>query len=298
MIGADAGRTLLVGGGLIGGQLARAMLDRGHYAVVAHRQPLADGVACDVSQAAGRAALRRHAGHFDSVVLAHGPSDVTWCETHEEEAYEVHVGTAAALADNSAALLLVSTDNVFSGRRPRPQPNDPVDPQNAYGRVKAAAEAEVLAAGGTVVRVSLVYGYRPYSSLRRNFVEECLDLARRHEAFQVPTDQRLAPVYAGDVATVMADIVERCPCSGGVFHLAGPDLLSRYDMSVLVYRLAGSSPDLVTGVPRAGTRWASRPQYSSLAIALPPPAGRRLRGVEQGLLSMLDDNAGGKGIDS
>ena len=85
---------------------------------------------------------------------------------------------AEELAASGGRLVLVSTDYVFAGVGDHPwRAEDPVDPVNAYGRSKLAAEqavAEVLGERAQVVRTSWVYGRRG-----KNFVRTMLGLMQQ-----------------------------------------------------------------------------------------------------------------------
>ena len=201
-----------------------------------------------------------------AVVLAHGPSDVTWCEREPEAAARAHEGIAAAVSGTGVPVVLISTDNVFDGSRPRNSEADQVRPQNAYGRAKLAAERAVAARPGNVIlRVSLVYGWSD-GQHRANFAEHCLRAARAGQALRVPCDQEFTPVHVADVARVAAAVALAPDDAPRLAHVAGPDHLSRSEFARLAYRAAGADAGLVEGVPRAGTDWASRPANSSLAV--------------------------------
>ncbi|MFG2041323.1 SDR family oxidoreductase [Dactylosporangium sp. NPDC048998] len=268
--------TAILGCGLIGAAVRARLAGAGHPVWTVSRSAGPDpGAAAthlrhDLSVPAERAALRdelcRRAPRC--IVLTHGPSDVSWIEDHPEAAGEVHVGVAETLAalgaTTRAQLLMVSTDNVFSGRQGHRRPSDRIEPHNAYGRIKARAERVVLAAGGRVLRVSLVYGDAGPAH-RATYAQRCLTAATAGEAFRAPVDQSFTPVHVDDVANVVAAIAQTHAASAGVEHLAGPQELSRYDFARLAYTVAGADPNLVRPCLRRDTTWASRPRYSSLS---------------------------------
>jgi dTDP-4-dehydrorhamnose reductase len=294
----DRRAVLVVGGGLIGAAVRRHLERDGWTVTTARRfaRSPADLV-LDVAGEEGRRALAAAltSGGYDTCVLVHGPSDVTWCDSNEPSATATHAGTAAAAAGSGVAVVLVSTDNVFPGSRPGYGVDAPVEPHNAYGRAKARAERAVLAgAAGRVVRVSLVYGTRDDSRLRANFAEDCLLAARAPAGprFEAPVDQAFTPIFVEDAAAAIAYVV-RHPGTPPLVHAAGRQTSSRFEFAREAFRVAGADPRRVLGVPRAATRWASRPRYSCLeetASALDP----RLcpQGIEEGLARTWSAMAG------
>ena len=70
----------------------------------------------------------------------------------------VRGGHAQLRAVSGAHVVLVSTDWVFDGTQGPAREDDPPNPINAYGFLKAASELVVLEAGGTVARIAGVQG--------------------------------------------------------------------------------------------------------------------------------------------
>jgi dTDP-4-dehydrorhamnose reductase len=109
----------------------------------------------------------------------------------------------AQAAQRAGALLIhYSTDYVFAGTGERAwQPEDPVDPQNAYGRTKLAGEQAIAAIGADwlVFRTSWVYASRG-----RNFVRTMLKLGTERERLRVVADQIGAPTSARLIADATA----------------------------------------------------------------------------------------------
>jgi|SRR5579875_1729649 len=293
--GGNALTTLIVGHGLIGSALAARLHAAGHGTVrVGHRRRDLPGyLALDLASEQGRAELAAAVTRLrpGCIVLVHGPSDVTWIDQNEVAAAGVHCGVAEIVARSGLPSVLVSTDNVFPGRRGGYRPGDPIEPANGYGRVKARAEDIVLAGGAALaLRVSLVYGWAG-TGLRATFAERCLAAAAGGRPMSAPTDQAFTPVHVADVADVTAAVCQSTVPVTGVEHLAGPAELSRYEFARIAYRLAGADPGLVSPCLREDTVWACRPRYSSLACgdftSLPGLAGWRPMTPAEGLLDML-----------
>lgn len=263
------GPVLLVGHGLIGSPLRRQLLARGWpVACVTRREVRLPGYhTLDLAAEAGRSAL---AGLLRGlrprcVVLAHGPSDVTWIERHEWQAARVHCEVARIVAASGARAILISTDNVFAGERGRHTAADEPRPGNAYGRVKERAERLILAGGnGLALRVSLIYAWTNPGQ-RDTFAERCLNSAFTNRPLLAPADQIFTPVHAHDVTSVITAICASDDVPAGIRHLSGPRELSRYEFATTAYRLAGADLGLVRRCRRSDTEWASRPEFSSLA---------------------------------
>lgn len=260
---------LIVGNGLIGSVVAATLRGAGQDVVtVARRATGQPGhVQCDLAEQSGRAALvlllRRLRPR--RVVLTHGPSDVTWVNAHEEEAAATHVGVASVMAEAGVPTILISTDNVFPGDEGGRRPEHPIRPANPYGRMKADAERLITAAGGLVLRVSLVYGWAA-PAFRATFAERCLAAAASGTPLAAPVDQEFSPVHVHDVGRVVTALCRAEPERGAepVAHLAGPDLLSRFEFARLAYRLTRTDASLVRPCRRVGTEWETRPRFSSL----------------------------------
>ena len=291
-----ASAALIVGHGLIGGSLRARLREAAELPVVCigrrHRE-LPDYRALDLASETGRAALDELVADLRPrcAVLAHGPSDVTWIDKNEADAAAVHCGVAAIMARSATPVVMISTDNVFSGARGAYRPGDPAEPANGYGRVKARAESIALASrSALVLRVSLVYGWhRP--GQRATFAQRCLEAAAEGRPMDAPTDQLFTPIHVRDVSVVTAAVCQSGGQLTGIKHLAGPIELSRYEFARLAYRLAGADITLVRPCLRQDTEWACRPRFSSLACGtfsgLPGLAEWRPMAPEEGLREML-----------
>jgi dTDP-4-dehydrorhamnose reductase len=295
--------VVVVGRGLIGSALVAALRAGGSRVSIVGRagRRAPDYEACDLATPAGRDALLGALDRWapDQVVLVHGPSDVTWMQGHPASAAGTHVGVARAVAARHGhRALLVSTDNVFAGTAGWRTAADLPDPANVYGRVKVAAEDAVRAAGGRVVRVSLVYGEWAAAGRRTTFAERCLSAALARRPLRVPVDQSFTPVHVDDVAAVLSRLCtmdrgapDQALGTGNLAHLAGPEQRSRFSFARTAFRMAGADVNLVAPCRRADSEWAVRPRYSSLRCddfaAVLGVTGWRPTPVTTGLARML-----------
>jgi dTDP-4-dehydrorhamnose reductase len=170
-----------------------------------------------------------------TIFIAAGATNVDWCETHEKEALAANgesPGLIARVANrNRMRVVYFSTDYVFDGNAgPYDESAEP-NPINAYGKTKLIGEKRVLdeCVSSLVVRSTWVYGT---DHKRRNFMYRVLD----HDYAQAPLEVSAAeygtPTWNRDLA-LAAVLLDRAGCEG-VFHVAGPEQLSRYRFASVV----------------------------------------------------------------
>jgi dTDP-4-dehydrorhamnose reductase len=166
-------------------------------------------------------------------------------------------------AANSARLIHVSTDYVFSGDASEPYDvDDPRDPRSAYGRSKAAGEIATLAVGGDVhvVRTAWVYGHAA-----PNFVKTIARLAAERDTIEVVDDQCGAPTWSlhlarGLTALGVSDV------EPGIWHCTGAGEATWHSFARAIFAELDLDPARVLPSSTAAfPRPAPRPAYSVLA---------------------------------
>ena len=133
---------------------------------------------------------------------------------------------AKACASLFIPLVQLSTDYVYEGTGVRPwRPNDPVNPQSAYGRSKLAGEFGVRESNivHAILRTSWVFS--PHGS---NFLKTMLYLSETRDFLTVVDDQIGGPTPAADIAAACLEITEQLiqdPSKSGTYHFSGhPDV--------------------------------------------------------------------------
>lgn len=254
-------RALVVGAsGLVGGALLRHL---GADAVGTYRRRLRPGLrrlaAEDRSALAALIAESRPAVIF----FPAGDPNVDWCEREPAAAEAANLRPLRAAIATAAGIPLVaySTDYVFDGQSGPYDEEDPRRPLSVYGRLKVVLEDEVLASGGTVIRPTVVYGQEPESP--KNFVLRLISSLRRGERVRVPNDQVANPTYVEDLAVASIEIARTG--EGGLWHVAGADLLARDAFARLIAESFGLDSTLVEGVPTSALdQLAARPLRGGL----------------------------------
>jgi len=178
---------------------------------------------------------------------------------------------ARAARELDSLLVHYSTDYVFSGTAHRPyREEDPVAPDNVYGRSKLAGERAIQASGARylILRTSWVY-----SNTGHNFLNTMLRLASQRSELRVVNDQTGAPTYARVVSRVTAELIadlgERDPGSrgrSGIYHVACQGTTNWSAFARAILEEAGIDNVQVIGIPTADYPTpARRPAYSVLA---------------------------------
>jgi dTDP-4-dehydrorhamnose reductase len=126
----------------------------------------------------------------------------------------------------------LSTDFIFGENGPHAEDDTP-SPLNLYGASKLEAEALVASSSIKTTIVRPVFMYGPvWKNLRPSFIQWVAGKLQNGEPIKVVTDQARTPTYIGDLCWGIQKIInDQVP---GVFHLAGKDIVSPYDMAVAV----------------------------------------------------------------
>jgi dTDP-4-dehydrorhamnose reductase len=168
-----------------------------------------------------------------AVVHTAGLTSVEACEEDESLAYHVNVeiarNVATACRGCGVPLVHISTDHLFRGDGSWMTEEDPVHPQNAYGRTKAAAEVEVLAAypDALVIRTNFFGWGPPY---RRSFSDTIIDTLRLGNPITLFEDVFYTPILAEALSEAVWGLVR--VESRGVVNVSGDDRVSKYDFGM------------------------------------------------------------------
>jgi dTDP-4-dehydrorhamnose reductase len=226
-------RTLLVIGasGLVGAAVVRAARLAGHAVDGVSRFDPDPLRRLDLRKADSvRAAIERGPRRPDAVILCAATSSVVACEVDPTATREVNVAGTGTVVDTAAEVgarvVFISSDYVFGDGGPHTEAESP-DPMNEYGRQKVQAEDLVLEhANNVVVRTSQVFGQ---DSRRANYVLSVVDRLRTGEAVRARADLWGTPTYVRYLAEEIVALATGEP--SGLWHIAGPDFVSRFDLA-------------------------------------------------------------------
>src|ERR1019366_7539920 len=137
-------------------------------------------------------------------------------------------------------------------------------PISVYGLSKLLGEQEILRLHprALIIRTTVVYGN---DSREKNFLYSLHRLLSSGKPIRVPNDQISTPTYNRDLALATVQLTRAG--STGIFHICGPELLSRYEFALKAASILGLDASLITGVPTAElNQKAPRPLHAGLRI--------------------------------
>ena len=224
-------------------------------------------------------------------------TDVDACARDPELAIRRNAAATGVLAIECAArgvdLLLISTNEVFDGRRTDGRPyaaDEGLSPGNPYGVSKAKGEDVARIAyldrrGGLgIARTAWLYG-PPGRDFPRKIAEAGRKAAAADEALKVVADEWGQPTYAADVADAIVELLAE-DAVAGTHHLVAGGLASRAEWAEdILERLAIDAR--TEEVP--GSTWprASTPPPWAVLAPTPLPSGEPIRAWTDGMADYL-----------
>jgi len=206
------------------------------------------------------------AHEIDGIVNCAGYTAVDKAEENEELCAMLNQHApaylAAAVEKRGGWMVHISTDYVFDGTHHTPyvETDDPC-PNSVYGRTKLAGEQEVMqhCKRSVIIRTAWLY-----STFGNNFVKTMIRLGKERPELGVIFDQIGTPTYAGDLTKVIMAVVEK-GIMPGIYHFSNEGVISWYDFTKAIHRLAGITTCHVRPLHTAEyPTSANRPHYSVL----------------------------------
>jgi len=193
-------------------------------------------------------------------------TNVDYCETNEDEAYELNTKVSENFsnlcAENNSKFVFISTDQLWAEHTPWITEETPISPVNVYGKTKAAAEKIVLRNEDSLVLRTNFFGKGPVwgASLLDNIVSTL----KANNVFRGFNDVYFSPI---SVNLLVDNIVNAVNNSlSGLYHLAGSERLSKYEFSIRVADYFSLNKTLIEEVSVESIDFlAKRPSEMSLS---------------------------------
>ena len=214
-------------------------------------------------------------------------TDVDLCETERELAWRANVNAVENLVYAAklvgATVIQLSTDYVFDGKH---GPYDELarpSPLGYYGKTKLASEniLKLSEIPYAIVRTMVLYGIG--AGVKSNFALWLVNNLKEDKPVRVVDDQFGNPTLVDDLAYAILKAVELQRT--GLYHVAGRDLVSRYEFTLALCREFGFDKRLVSAVKTSALRQiAVRPLRSGfITLKAETELGIKLSGIEHGL---------------
>jgi dTDP-4-dehydrorhamnose reductase len=257
-------RILITGAaGRLGGLLLDVLAQRGHQVTGAD-------VVGNVTRldATDFQATRAFVAELQPDLVIHPAAwtDVDGCARDPERAIVVNgfgaQNVALAAANVSAAVLYVSTNEVFDGAQRRPYLEyDAANPTNPYGYSKWVGERAVQHVNPRhyLVRTSWLFAHGG-----KNFLQTIHEAAQQGKRLRIVTNEVANPTYNNDLGDAIAALIETERY--GIYHLTNEGACSRYHFARYYLDRVGCQDAEIE--PIASHQWprASKPPvYSSLS---------------------------------
>jgi dTDP-4-dehydrorhamnose reductase len=155
-------------------------------------------------------------------------------------------------------MVYLSTDSVFDGERGNYSEEDRPSPVNYYAETKVRGEEAVRAMDSdwVIARLSLVVGL-PTIGAGNSFLPKMLAVLESGKEVGVPGNEIRTPVDVITLGRALLELAGREET--GIFHLAGNDAISRFEMAKRIAEKWGCPSSLVVrkdsgSIPGRATR--------------------------------------------
>jgi dTDP-4-dehydrorhamnose reductase len=203
----------------------------------------------------------------DWVINTASVTNVDRCEAAKELAWQVNVkgaeNVALACQKIGSKMIHISSDYVFDGKNGPYSEEDPTNPLSWYGKTKLEGEQITLSRSpeNIVLRTMVLYGYEP--AVRPNFVTWVINSLQTGKAIRVVADQWGNPTYADNLAEALLKLC--VSGAAGLFHFAGGEFLSRWEMATEITQKFDLNAELITPIATSElNQSAPRPLRSGL----------------------------------
>jgi dTDP-4-dehydrorhamnose reductase len=226
----------------------------------------------------------------DVIIHCAGLVDVDKCEIERELAWKTNVRSVEYLIEaarkSDARIVHISSDYIFDGLKTPYSEGSVPNPLNYYGRTKLASENALRSSGvqHCIIRSAFFYGVEVQG--KPNFTSNVINALTRNDTFDAYEDLYAPPTLVDDIAYAVIRATEYRKT--GIYHIAGPDMVSRFEFANRIAIMFRLNPALVKAVHYSAEGRAERPRHSSfVTLKAQTELGLRITGIDEGLQVML-----------
>jgi dTDP-4-dehydrorhamnose reductase len=262
--------ALIVGAsGQVGSQITSALATRSCL-LSSRKAPNSSWISLDLARLQSDSELERlfSGVELNSIYCVGGMTNVESCEVEVDRAMRSNCIGPALLAKfchkRDLPFVYFSTEYIFDGLNGPYDEESTAQPLSVYGRSKWEGELAVQANNqdALIVRTTVVYGPDQGG---KNFLYGLRRALVGGQVFKVPEDQVSTPTYNRDLARVTVGLMMKR--ESGVFHVCGPERMSRLELSQRAAKFWGLDASNIHGVATASLgQKAARPLEAGLNI--------------------------------
>jgi dTDP-4-dehydrorhamnose reductase len=224
----------------------------------------------DITDREGTAAIIARCAP-DFVIHCAAWTDVDGCELDKKKAYKINSegvrNVALACKKSGSAMIYISTDFVFDGKKRRPyKETDKTIPLSIYGNSKLKGENFIKRSLNRyyILRTSWLYGAHG-----KNFVDTIVAKGKTESYLRVVRDQVGSPTSTKSLARAIHRLLDKLtigdkPASAGygVYHLSNSGSVSWYDYARTILKLSKLKTEVLPITSEELARPARRPAMS------------------------------------
>jgi dTDP-4-dehydrorhamnose reductase len=257
-------KVVVIGGnGQLGHDVTRAFAEEGHAVTSLTHQDV------EISSLESVRESLKELGP-EAVVNTAAFHHVEKCEAEPALAFAVNAigarNLAQATKEAGAALLHVSTDYVFDGRKSSPYVEEDIPlPLNVYGNTKLSGEFFVRCTNPRhfIVRTSAIYGVNPCRAKGGlNFIELMLKLSHERKELRVVDDEFVTPTPTAQIARQLVALSRSSDY--GLYHATAEGSCSWFEFAAAIFELTKIRIALEPARPGEFPAKVPRPKYSVL----------------------------------
>ena len=229
-----------------------------------------------------------HSVEPDVIVNCAAMTNVDACETERELAWKLNAEGVEHLIEaarkNNSRIFHISTDYIFDGKSgPYDELSRP-EPLSYYGKTKLASENALMVSGLDyfIARTMILYGTGV--NVKPNFALWLIKNLEKNLPVRIVDDQLGNATLVDDLAHGLLSAIELE--KSGIYHIAGRDIISRFEFAVRLAKVFGFEPDLIVPIKTSQLNQpAPRPMKSGLiTLKAEVELGYRPSTTEQGLV--------------
>jgi len=207
----------------------------------------------------------------DVVIHTAGAANVDFCEKNQASGRRANVYGTEVITSlckiYGSKMVFISTNAVFDGKNaPYSEAAAPC-PLNIYGKMKLEAEKIVSSSGlkYQIIRPILMYGWNDERE-RANPVTWLINKLKNKETVNMVDDVYENPLFSNHCAEIIWALIDKN--KEGYYHVAGTDVVNRYQFAHIVAEIFGLDKNLVKAVPSSFFKdIAPRPANTSYSTA-------------------------------